>query len=322
MPLPLATIIPAAASLVGQGLNAISQARANKQQLKYNQQMYQQQRKDSLADWEMQNKYNSPQQQMQRLSEAGLNPAMIYGKGTVDNFGGSVRSADAKNYSPIAPKLDLSAIPASISQYADLQLKKAQTDNLRNAIETSKEQRALLAAQALKTAKDTDYTTFKMMRDNLLLQTSVDAATESVRETRARTTSITDSNNRANEVQRVMLQPNLNKTLAEIANIQANTGKNQFERDVLKAQAEQIKKNTSWIDLNNTQQQELNNYLKDERRLNNLFNANSIEGKLEALKLDNFLKKMEVPRDIKNDLLKVLIPWYNETLITNQKLKK
>ena len=197
MPLPLAAlpaIISGGAALASQAFNAISQNRANKQQLKYNQQMYQQQRKDSLSDWEMQNKYGSPQQQMQRLQEAGLNPHLVYGKGTVDNFAGAVRSTDVKQYSPTPPRLD---VGQAVSAYADVELKRAQTDNLRSAIETSAEQRALIAAQALRTAKETDYTVFKTMRDSLLLPGSLDAQKQNLRKTDAEITSILDSNDRA-----------------------------------------------------------------------------------------------------------------------------
>lgn len=35
--------------------------------------------------WKMQNAYNAPKQQMSRLKEAGLNPNLMYGKGTVGN---------------------------------------------------------------------------------------------------------------------------------------------------------------------------------------------------------------------------------------------
>ena len=35
--------------------------------------------------WKMQNAYNSPKQQMARFKEAGLNPNLMYGKGTVGN---------------------------------------------------------------------------------------------------------------------------------------------------------------------------------------------------------------------------------------------
>lgn len=39
----------------------------------------------NLDMWEKQNEYNSPKNQMKRLKEAGLNPHLIYGKGTVGN---------------------------------------------------------------------------------------------------------------------------------------------------------------------------------------------------------------------------------------------
>lgn len=56
----------------------------------------------ALQDWERQNKFNAPKQQMQRFKEAGLNPNLIY---TQQNTAGAVRSTDA-----IAPKLDESSL--------------------------------------------------------------------------------------------------------------------------------------------------------------------------------------------------------------------
>lgn len=190
----LPSIISGGTQLASQALNASAVRRANKQQLDYNKQMYQQQRKDSLSDWEMQNKYGSPQQQMQRLSEAGLNPHLVYGKGTIDNFAGAVRSTDVKQYSPEAVRMD---IGQTLSAYADLELKRAQTDNLRSSIETSAEQRALIAAQALRTAKETDNTVFRTMRDSLLLPGSLEAQRASLKKTDAEIRSILDSNDRA-----------------------------------------------------------------------------------------------------------------------------
>ena len=37
--------------------------------------------------WNMQNAYNTPKAQMQRLKDAGLNPALMYGQGNVGNAG-------------------------------------------------------------------------------------------------------------------------------------------------------------------------------------------------------------------------------------------
>jgi hypothetical protein len=43
------------------------------------------QRKFSLDMWNRQNAYNTPANQMQRLKDAGLNPALMYGQGNVGN---------------------------------------------------------------------------------------------------------------------------------------------------------------------------------------------------------------------------------------------
>ena len=43
------------------------------------------QRQFALDMWERQNAYNTPSKQMQRLKDAGLNPALMYGQGNVGN---------------------------------------------------------------------------------------------------------------------------------------------------------------------------------------------------------------------------------------------
>jgi len=63
--------------VVGGVANAVSSFFTNQAQIKANKEAYERQRADSLADWNMQNKYNSPSQQMQRFKEAGLNPNCI-----------------------------------------------------------------------------------------------------------------------------------------------------------------------------------------------------------------------------------------------------
>jgi hypothetical protein len=45
-----------------------------------------------MEAWKMQNAYNTPAQQMARLKEAGLNPALMYGQGTMGNATGAPQS--------------------------------------------------------------------------------------------------------------------------------------------------------------------------------------------------------------------------------------
>lgn len=54
-------------------------------QQKYNKQLADIQNQYNIDMWNRQNEYNSPQAQMQRFSEAGLNPNLIYGQGTNGN---------------------------------------------------------------------------------------------------------------------------------------------------------------------------------------------------------------------------------------------
>lgn len=71
--------------------NMISQAVQNKRNRQFQQNMYNQQKADNIKFWEMENQYNSPIMQMQRLKDAGLNPNLVYGTGA-NAQGGSIQS--------------------------------------------------------------------------------------------------------------------------------------------------------------------------------------------------------------------------------------
>lgn len=58
---------------------------ANKLQQNQNKKLAQHTFNKNLEMWKLQNEYNSPKNQMSRLKEAGLNPNLMYGKGTPGN---------------------------------------------------------------------------------------------------------------------------------------------------------------------------------------------------------------------------------------------
>lgn len=60
-----------------------------------NKAMYELQKNDAISFWNMQNEYNSPAQQMKRLSDAGLNPMLVYGNGA-DNTSGAISTPSAQ----------------------------------------------------------------------------------------------------------------------------------------------------------------------------------------------------------------------------------
>lgn len=299
------TIGLTAAAIGGQTANVLATNRLNKKTREWNEKMYGIQRGHALQDWDMQNKYNSPQQQMQRLKEAGLNPNMVYGKGTIDNQTGVVRSTDVKGWQPNAPKIDLAqALGPALSEMADIRLKDAQTNNLRQNVETSKEQKMLIQAQALKIAKDTDLATFELFRRQTMLDYQVDAAREGLRETRAKTSESLGRNERSWQVHNAMLAPNLNEKLANIADIKARTANRSFERDILLANAQKIRQDTHIFGTTGRQQIELNNLIQQEKYQNMILTG-------EKIITEQFKRELEDKKFTQeqiNSILQILLP--------------
>lgn len=79
-------VSPEVAALGAASINALGglavNAAKNKKQWKYQQKAMELQRQYNLEGWNMQNAYNTPQAQMERLLQAGLNPRLIYGGGS------------------------------------------------------------------------------------------------------------------------------------------------------------------------------------------------------------------------------------------------
>lgn len=78
--------------------------------------------------WRMQNAYNSPQQQMERLKAAGLNPNLVYGAQAPGNQSGS-----APTYTPAQGQYGLPkySIPDVLSMYQNFEMRQAQIENVK-----------------------------------------------------------------------------------------------------------------------------------------------------------------------------------------------
>lgn len=80
--------------------------------------------------WAMDNAYNSPKAQMARLREAGLNPNLVYGNGSVANqTKGPVKSDSFVNVP--SPTGDLgNVLGDSLQTFQDVRMRDAQIDNI------------------------------------------------------------------------------------------------------------------------------------------------------------------------------------------------
>lgn len=186
MPIDPVTILGVGAGLLSNGANMEAQKAANIMQLQFAEYMYDKQRRDALSDWNMQNAYNSPSAQMQRLAEAGLNPHLVYGKGA-DNVSTSVRSSQQGSSSPRAAQFN----PQSLLLGSQLALQQAQARNI-NAEAEQKEQ--MLGFNVL----NADLSNMKLQRD---------------------IESIIDDNRRKNQLHDF----NLKRAFEDVLNLQART---------------------------------------------------------------------------------------------------
>ncbi|AXH76883.1 MAG: DNA pilot protein [Microviridae sp.] len=169
MPIPLPPLIDAGAELLSSGINAVIQSGENAKNRRFANWQYDKQRQDALADYNMQNEYNSPAAQMARLKAAGLNPNLVYGNGATTQSA-TVRSSSAPSPSTSAPKISLGNPGMSIMQAQALQ---AQTNNLKVQNDVLLEEKKLKAAQTLNVLSQTDMRSFDMGLKGELRNTTI-----------------------------------------------------------------------------------------------------------------------------------------------------
>lgn len=119
--------LQAGSQFLGSVVNAISTGVQNKKNRKFATEQADKEYARNLEMWNMQNAYNDPGAQMQRLKDAGMNPYLMYDKGTT-GVSTSMPSYNAPKWQGQAPKIQ---VPAMMNMYYDLQNKKQINDNLK-----------------------------------------------------------------------------------------------------------------------------------------------------------------------------------------------
>lgn len=239
-------LIPIAAGLISQGIGAFAQGKMNAKTRRWNEHMYRVQRQDSLADWAMQNEYNSPTAQMERLRAANLNPHLVYGNGAV--AGGtsqSPRSSSVPSWSPRAPEIDLTS---GLTSFMDMEVKQAQIDNLRSGTTVKDQDAVLRAAQVVKTLTETDKgkvdiatKNFDLEMKNTLKQISIDAAKANLNKTLADTRFTLDENER----KAAMQEPNLVMAAEKILTMRLDRAHTSWQIGEIKGRIENLKKDAT-----------------------------------------------------------------------------
>lgn len=173
----LLPLIGGAQDMQNSMLNGFNQAITQMAQNRYNYKM-----------WTLQNEYNSPAAQVQRLKDAGLNPALVYGHGNA-----TVPSAQA-------PRVDLQPVkvenrlPEYISQSQNMQAQKLQMDNLKAQNEVILQEAALKAANLANLTARTARTQFDLGLSQELRNNSLEMANMNLEKLKANTSFTLDEN--------------------------------------------------------------------------------------------------------------------------------
>lgn len=182
MPLPAAAAaaLGVGAMQAGTGLAGIASTWIqNRKSRKWSEKMYGRQYDDNVRFWEMQNRYNAPGAQMQRLKEAGLNPNLVYGQGARGASGTAdkITSPDVKR-----PQFDP-------GDFAPLALAGTNALSTLYTIKNNEAQLDLVAQQKKNVMADTlvkvanaDSTSFDTAFKELTKDLNIDLLQESVRE--------------------------------------------------------------------------------------------------------------------------------------------
>lgn len=126
-------ILGAAAGLIGGIFDRASNRKINQRTIQFQREMFEKQGQREVDFWKMQNQYNLPSEQMQRLKDAGLNPNLVYGNGA-DAQSANLRAGGA----PSAPaQMSESIDLGSIAQSA-LAMKQVQANIDRTQAETDR----------------------------------------------------------------------------------------------------------------------------------------------------------------------------------------
>lgn len=243
MPIPalaVGALVQGGSNLLSAGLDAWQTGVQNRKSRDFQREMYQRQLVDNRRLWEDQNQYNSPQAQMKRLQEAGLNPNLVYGSGSAQQPASSIQSPDVQ--SPQYKTPDFSGIAAAgniFSQYLDYEIKAAQVDNLKADNTVKLEQAGLIRAQTANTTGNTLNTEFELNQKRSLS----DIYSEYKREELRKLKTDIDTGISDREIRLIQNYTSLTQQAEAILNSRAQRANTEAELQRIKAATREINKN-------------------------------------------------------------------------------
>lgn len=182
MPSWIPAAITGGAQVISGAVNSLFGRGKERRARAWERKMYNQQWKDRIGFWNMQNEYNSPKAQRERLEKAGYNPALMYQSGSAGGQAGSVSPPDVNTPEFVAPNIDFAGAASEyMNQMYNLDIKKQQLDNLQAQNTVMLEDAHLKSTQANQFKAITDRSIFDLEFEKGLADVSAEARRESLR---------------------------------------------------------------------------------------------------------------------------------------------
>ncbi|OBQ38075.1 MAG: hypothetical protein AN484_24550 [Aphanizomenon flos-aquae WA102] len=295
MPFPIAAALGAASTILPPVMTAIT----NRQNRKY-----------ALEDWNRQNAYNHPKQQMQRLQEAGLNPNLVYGGGATTTAQ-PVKSPDMQ-----VPNIDLQKVPETLGAYQGYKNQQLEAQKVQKAMQLTDSQIKATDAQTLATLTGIDLKKLDISSKQILNQFLPEVQQANLEKTKVSTGVMVSEN----QMKQLMFPKQLDKLLAEIGNINARTSKVPFEKAQLQQAVKNMQTNRHYQQLTESQKVQMGNILQESELIKQNLNRGAITKQLvetDLLKIKKQFKELGLSEtavsDIMGDIIKIMVPSTSKT---------
>lgn len=179
--------------------------------------------------WHMQNAYNLPSAQMERLRAAGLNPNLVYGNGSVT--GNTVGSAPQMETPHVNPTTNGGFVSDAVSH---AMVTPHQLANLDSQTSVNEANAAMKIAERLGQETENKHKALDYHRASQLYQNSLDMANETLREMKNRA-DVREKESALKQLEIELMPLRKNLTEAQYENFKANSARLIWDLDQEKA---------------------------------------------------------------------------------------
>ena len=257
-------------------------------------------RKNALEDWNRQNAYNHPTQQMQRLKEAGLNPNLVYGSGATTTAQ-PIKSPDAQ-----VPNIDPQKIPESIGAYQGIKNQQLEYSRIQKAMELQDAQKKNIEANTLSTLTGIDLKQLDINSKQILNQFLPEVQQANLAKTKT-STQIAVSQN---EMEKLMFPNKVDKVLAEIANMKARTVMIPAQKAQILQNIKSVQQRMNYFGLTESQKLQTGKILQESALIKNLIQNKQVRGQElqnELLEIKKGFKAAGLSETQSSDLVKQIL---------------